>query len=561
MLLRRQNNYKITKTDKTDLENTTILGKEARQIIKNGVDLVANAVKVTYGAKGMNVICLRDMMMPVVTKDGVSVAKEVNGRDPITNAGASMVKQVASATNDLAGDGTTGSVVLAQAIVQEADNYLNDGANAISLQRGLLKGLDFSIKHIKKLSSKSSSKKVLKAIASISSNGDKEITSLVVEAISKVGKNGTIKVEKTEKLESFVSVSEGYEIETPFVDPKFITDDRKYLSELNDVNVLVYDGRINSISELNVAVNLSSTEGTEDKESVFEGLLVICNSVDPKVQLEISEFHRRGFEFMNINSPSFGGRRSETLKDIATIVGAKYLSQDSGDKLENITAEDLGHVLKVEADANKTVLIGGKGDKTEIEKRTATATEQFKNVVGGKKEKDFVRDRLSKLKNGIAVINVGGFSDVEKREKEDRIEDALCAIRATLEEGFVAGEGVTYINVSQALKSAGIEVRNKDEQEGIDVLIKALSAPFKQILTNAGIEPEVHAEVIAKEEYGMGIDLDTEENINLFGHNIIDPAKVSRMALQNAVSISSTFLSTGAITYNEQSLFETPVKL
>lgn len=543
------------------MENTTILGKEARQIIKNGVDLVANAVKVTLGAKGMNVICVRDMLMPVVTKDGVSVAKEVNGNDPLTNAGASLVKQVADATTEVAGDGSSTATVLAQAIVHEANDYLNDGANAISLQRGLLKGLEFSLKHITKLSRKSTSKKTLTAIANISSNGDKEITSLVVEAITKVGKNGTIKVEKTEKLESFVSVSEGYEIETPFVDPKFITDDRKYLSELNDVNVLVYDGRINVMTELNNAVNLSTSNPTDGTDPIFEGLLIVCNSVDPKVQLEIAEFHRRGFEFMNINSPSFGNRRSETLKDIATVVGAKYLSQDSGDKLENITAEDLGHVLKVEADANKTVLIGGKGDKTEIEKRTATATEQFKNVVGGKKEKDFVRDRLSKLKNGIAVINVGGFSAVEKREKEDRIEDALCAIRATLEEGFVAGEGVTYINTAEALKLAGIEVRNKDEQKGIDVLISALSAPFKQILTNAGIEYEVHAEVIAKEQYGMGIDLDTEQNINLFDKDIIDPAKVSRMALQNAVSISSTFLSTGAITYNEQSLFETPVKL
>lgn len=540
------------------MENTTILGKEARQIIKNGVDLVANAVKVTLGKKGRNVICVRDMLMPVVTKDGVSVAKEVNGRDPLTNAGASMVKQVANATNESAGDGTTTATVLAQAIVQEADSYLNDGANAISLQRGLLKGLEFSLKHITKLSSKSTSKKTLTAIANISSNGDKEITNLVVEAISKVGKNGTIKVEKTEKLESSVTISEGYEVETPFVDPKFITDDRKFISELNDVNVLVYDGRINLMTELNNAVNLSTTNPTDGTDPIFEGLLIICNSVDPKVQLEIAEFHRHKYQLMNINSPAFGNRRVETLKDIAAVVGAKYLSQDSGDKLENITLEDLGHVAKVEADANKTVLIGGKG---KVEKRIATVEEQFKNVVGGKKEKDFVRDRLSKLKNGIAVINVGGFSDVEKREKEDRIEDALCAIRATLEEGFVAGEGVTYINVSEALKNAKIEVRNKDEQKGIDVLVKALYAPFKQILTNAGLDADMHLRLIKGDTYGLGVDLDTEEQINLFDKNIIDPAKVSRLALQNAVSISSTFLSTGAITYNEQSLFETPVKL
>ena len=347
-----------------------------------------------------------------------------------------------------------------------------------------------------------------------------------------------------------------------FPDSKFITNDRKYTSELDNVNVIVFDGRIQEAEELFNAINLSSTPSEiEGQPQVFNGLLVIANSVSPRVQLQIAEYHRQGFSFMNINAPSFGGRRVEALKDLAVVVGAKYICQDQGEKLEDIKLEDLGFVVKVTADANKTVLIGGKGKKENIDERIKIATEQIKTVIGGKKDVDFNKDRVSKLKKGIAIINVGGFSQTERREKEDRIEDALCAIRATLEEGFVAGEGVTYINTAQALKSAKIEVRNKDEQEGINVLTRALLAPFKQILTNAGLNPEEHLKTIEDSEYGIGVDLDEDTLINLFKLNIIDPVKVSVTALQNATSISSTFLSTGAITYNENSLFETPVKL
>lgn len=542
------------------MENTTILGQEARKKIKEGVDLVANAVKVTLGAKGMNVICIRDMLMPVITNDGVSVAKEVSGNDPLVNAGASLIKQVADETNEKAGDGTTTSSVLAQAIVQESYDLLNDGANAISLQRGMLKALTVATKEIEKLANKKTNKKTITSIANISSNGDKEITKLVVDAMTKVGKGGTIKVEQTEQTESFVSVAEGYEIESPFPDSKFITNDKKYMAELENVNVIVYNGRIQKADELYKAIELSLPESDEEKEKTPLRLLVIAQSVSPDVQLGIAEYHRLGHSFMNINAPSFGGRKVETLKDIAVVIGAKYLDQDSGDRLENIKKEDLGFVEKVESDANKTVLIGGKGDKEAIKQRVEVVTEQVKTVIGGKKEVTFVKDRLSKLKKGVAVINVGGFSKPEKREKEDRIEDALCAIRATLEQGFVAGEGVTYIRVAQALKVAQIEVKNKDEQKGIEVLIKALYAPFKQILVNAGLNPEDHLKEIENGVYGMGVDLDEDIRINLFEQNIIDPTKVSIMALQNATSISSTFLSTGAITYNEASPFAMDVQ-
>lgn len=539
------------------MDNIVIFGKEARQKIKEGVDLIANPVKVTLGAKGLNVMCVRDLLLPIITKDGVSVAKEVAGNDPIVNAGASLVKQVASQTNELAGDGTTSSTVLAQAIVNEADKVLNEGANAISLKRGLDLALDFSVKHLKKLAINSNSAKTLKNIAKISTNGDKEISDLVTKAITKVGKNGTIKVEETEEFTSNVITSKGYEIDTPYVHTGFINSPQTFEAIFEDMNVLIYSGKIKEPSQLNKAIQLCSKE-LEDGKSEFTGLLVICNNIEPIAQKEILENKHRGFKIMNITSPSFNNKRLETLKDIAALIGARVYVEDLGESLNDITLEGLGKIDKVVSDANKTVLIGGKGETEEIDKRIKVVTEQVKTITGGPKETQFVKERLSKLKNGVAVINVGGYSAVEKREKTDRVEDALCAVRACLEEGYVAGGGVTYLNVAQALRSAKLNTKNQDEEKGVEVLIKALYAPFTQILTNAGTEESLIRDIIISIEespYGHGINLETEKFTDLIKEGIIDPAKVSRIALQNAVSISSTFLTMGAITYNSESIF------
>jgi chaperonin GroEL len=545
------------------LENKVVYGQEARKLLKEGVDLVANAVKVTLGAKGMNVMCVRDLLLPIITKDGVSVSKEVESNDLIINAGASLVKQVSNETNEGAGDGTTTATVLAQAIVSKSDEILSTGVNPISLKRGLDLALDFSLKHLDKLKTKSSSLKTLKDIANISTNGDKEISDLVVDAIKKVSKNGTIKVEETEELKSSVELSLGYELDVPFSLAEFINDREKFEAVFEDMNVLIYQGHLKDKRQLNKAIELSTTRDTNGELGVFEGLLIICDNISGHVQKEILEFSYQGFKIMNLRSPSFGARKNETLKDIAALIGAKVYSEDLGDDLDNVTLEGLGHIDKVISDANKSVLIGGKGKQEEIKERTAIVKQQIKNITGGKKETEYVKERYSKLTKGVAVIKVGGYSAPEKREKTDRVEDALCAVKACLEEGYVAGGGVTYLNISNALKSAKIEVRNEDEQKGVEVLVKALEAPFKQILENAGMQDQtenyIH-NIQSSQYYGDGIDLQTQEYVDLFKRGIIDPTKVERLALQNAVSISGTFLTLGAITYNNASIFTANVQ-
>lgn len=544
------------------MENKVLYGADARKVIKEGVDLVANAVKVTLGAKGLNVMCVRDLLLPVITKDGVSVAKEVESDNPMVSAGASAVKQVANQTNEEVGDGTSSSSVLAQAIVQEADKVLNRGANAISIKKGLDLALISATENLKKISTNSSSLPTLKNIANISTNGDKEISGLVVDAIKKVGKNGTIKVEEVEETISEVVMSLGYEMDVPFANPEFITETGKFSAEFPNMKVLIYSGHLEDSNELNEAIKICTNEN-----KVFEGLLIICDNISGYAQKQIIEFKHQGFNIMNVRSPSFGSRKTETLKDIATIVGAKVFSKDLGDNLKDVTKEDLGFIDKVVSDANKTVLIGGKGTKKQIEERVVVVNEQVKTITGGKKEKEFAKDRLSKLTKGVAVINVGGFSAVEKREKTDRVEDALCAVRACLEEGFVAGGGVTYIRLAQHLKKAKIDTKNPDERKGVEILIKALYAPFLQILENAGLKDKKsifrsvdrNVTKVENSEYGYGVDLETGDFINLIDRGIIDPTKVARMVLQNAVSISSTFLTIGAITYNGTSIFK-PVR-
>lgn len=549
------------------MKNKVIYGSEARKLLKEGVDLVANGVKVTLGKQGMNVMCVRDILLPIITKDGVSVAKEISSNNPIIDAGASLVKQVSNQTNEGAGDGTTSSVVLAQAIVNEADAVLNEGqVNPISLKRGLDLALDFSLKHLKTLSNKSRDLKTLKSIANVSTNGDDEISDLVVEAFKKVGKSGTIKVEETEELTSTVELSKGYELDVPFAVSEFINDREKFEAVFEDMNVLIYQGHLKDKRQLNKAIELSTTVTADGEPGVFEGLLVICDNISGHVQKEILEFNYQGFKIMNLRSPSFGARKNETLKDIAALIGAKVYSEDLGDNLDDVTLEGLGHIDKVISDANKSVLIGGKGNEAEIKERTAIVKEQIKNITGGKSETEFVKERYSKLTKGVAVIRVGGYSAPEKREKTDRVEDALCAVRACLEEGYVAGGGVTYLNISNALKSAKIETKNKDEQKGVEVLIKALEYPFTQIIENAGIKYKTKVlfwtinnnkfiSKIEKEEYGYGVDLQNNEFTNLIERGIIDPTKVERLALQNAVSISGTFLTLGAITYNSTPIF------
>lgn len=523
------------------MENKIIFGIEAQTKFKDGVDLVANTVKVTLGKKGLNVMCVRDGMLPVITKDGVSVAREVQDKDPIINAGAMAVKQVAVKTVDDAGDGTSRGAVLAQAIIEFAQEELKT-TNAITIKNGIDVATSEVVKHLKNFSKKTKSVKRIKEIAEISANGDKEIANLVVEAIQKVGQFGVIKTEEVERAESNVEISTGYEFDSPFNSWSWITNHEKLTAEFKNMNVLLYEGHLEDWAELVVPINAVTSE---DGQKV-DGLLIIADSIDQQVERQLLEYKSQGFKFMYVKSPSFGARRTETLIDIATLIDAEIFSKERGNGLENVTKEKLGKVKKVVTDSDKTVLIGGEGN---IVERVKTVEEQLKSYKGTQKDKDYIKERIGKLTGGVAIINVGGYSDVERREKTDRVEDSLCAVRASLEEGFVAGGGVTYLQISKLLDNFETAEKNR---VGVKIIQKALLAPFLQIYENAGIEGANHIDYLQSAEYGAGLDIETEEYINLFERGIIDPTKVERVAIQNAASIAGTFLTIGAIVYNNE---------
>lgn len=531
------------------MESKILYGKEARKIIKEGVDLVADAVKVTLGSKGRNVICVRPQLLPVITKDGVSVAKEVRSDDDLVNAGASIVKQASVKTNDEVGDGTSTTALLVQAIVNEAFKALEkENINPILLKRGIDVAVGFVTKELKALSRKSSNIKTLKNIASISANGDKEISDLVVLALTKVGRDGSIQVEDKEQIFSDVSLSKGYEFDSPVSDYAFINNYENYQSVFEDVYVLLYQGYISDLKELDLAVESITQDG------IFKGLVIIADNIEPNVIKSLVEIKNSGHKITYIKSPSYEPRRTEVMQDIASMIGARVLTQESKG-LENITFEDLGHVDKVISDLNSTILIGGAGEKEKIEERVQIVNKQTKTVQGGAKEKEFVKERLSKLKSGVAVINVGGYSSAERREKTDRVDDALAAVRACLEEGYVAGGGSTYLKIAEKLKNTELSLRNESEKKGVEVIINALEYPFNQICTNAFFDGEETKKRIIEGEYGWGLDLNTEEYINLIDNGVIDPTKVSRLALQNAASIAGTFITVEALNYNNEGIF------
>ena len=529
------------------MQNQVILNKEARQKVKEGVDLVADPVKVTLGAGGRNVMCVRDNMMPVVTKDGVSIAQEVQHDDPIINACALVVKQVAKQTNDLAGDGTTTSTVLAQSIVNNAITVLDNDEkiNAVHLKKGLDLATNEAITILKSISRKSSNLATLKNIAKISANGDKEISNLVLEAVKKVGKDGIIKVEESLRGESYIDFTKGYEFASPFSSYMYVTNQEKMLAEFADVNVLLYENYIEDLKQLDDVI-----KDCFDDSGVFKGLIIISDQISTFAENQIIKFKETGLKFMCVKSPSYGARRSEVMQDIAALIGANVIRN-----IEDYKREDLGFVTKIISDFNKTTLIGGIGSDEVVKDRIKVVNEQTKNTAS-QKERDFVKERLGKLKGGLAVINVGGYSDVERREKTDRVDDALCAVKACQEEGYVVGGGATYLMIQQTLKDNPPKNVNSSVLAGYNVLVESLSSPFRQICINAGITNIEEVEnAIIRGEYGYGFNLLTEEYEDLFKAGVIDPTKVSRLALQNATSIVSTFLSIQAIVYNNTPVF------
>ena len=522
--------------------NRIITGEEARSIIRKGVDETANIVKLTYGAKGRNVIVARPHMLPYITKDGVTVAKEAMLDDEIANIGAYLVKQVAARTDDGVKDGTTSSTILAQAIVNEADSMLKQGVNPVYVKRGIDKAMEFAVKKLKTLSTKIKTNTELRNIATISANGDKEIGKLIAEIYKKTGKDGVIKVEEGLTTETTVEYTKGYEIDNGFLNWGFINNHEKNQVEFEDCYVLLYEGYLEELKELDKTIETLYDEQTGE----IAPLLIISDNIDTQIINKFLSYKMHGKKLMCIKSPSFGSRRTEMMQDITTVIGGKVYSKERGLPLEEVTLEGLGKIKKFICDADKTVLIGGQGKGTE--ERIQTVKNQIK-AVKSKKDKDFTKERLAKLSGGVVVINVGGYSDVEIKEKIDRVDDALGATRASLEEGFVPGGGITYLELSKALKE--LKLDNKDEQKGVDIISNALVYPFKQILENGGLD---YKNYISSLKEGQGVNIDNEQLVYMVSEGIIDPAKVTRTALENAASIASTFLTTDGIVWRDEEI-------
>lgn len=521
--------------------NQIIFGTEAREKLKSGVDQLANAVKVTLGARGRNVIISRDVVNTVITKDGVSVAKAIQLNDPIENIGANMVRNIANDTNELAGDGTTTATVLAQAIIQEGYDAIQAGANLTDLKKGIDKATAAVVKQLHKLSKKANTIRVQRQIATVSANGDKEIGNLIADTLQRVGKEGVIKVEESSNTETLVEFTEGMNLDNGYMSPYFITDRTKGVADLHQPYILLYDGYIQNIKDL---VDILSISVERNRP-----MLIIAEDIEASALGALAYNCMQGeLKIACVKAPGFGDRRRAVFEDIAALTGATVVSKEEGQTLADMTESMLGSAEKVNIKKESTTIIGGLGEKEDIEERVSLLKTQIEAEEKGR-ERTFKEERLAKLTGGVALIKIGGYSAVEIQEKRDRVDDALCAVQAAVLEGYLAGGGVSYIYAKKVLDN--LKSDNVDEQKGIDILKSALYFPFNQILVNAGMVPDtVEADLF---KYGAGYDVKTENIVNMFKSGIIDPTKVSRVALENAASIAGTFLTVETIVFNEES--------
>ena len=508
---------------------------EARDGLKRGVDALANAVKVTLGPKGRNVIISKSFGGPTVTKDGVSVAKEIELADPLENMGAQMVKEVASKTNDLAGDGTTTATVLAQAIVKEGLKNVAAGANPMDLKRGIDKAVETIVAELgKQAVAVGDSSEKIKQVASISANNDETIGDLIAKAFSKVGKEGVITVEEAKGMETYVDVVEGMQFDRGYLSPYFVTDADKMVAELNNPYVLLYDKKISNLQELLPVLEPVAQSGRP--------LLIIAEDVDGQAlaTLVVNKL-RGGLKIAAVKAPGFGDRRKAMLEDIAILTGGTVIAEESGYSLENTTLDMLGPAENITIDKDNTTIVNGAGAADNIKARVNQIKSQIETTTSDY-DKEKLQERLAKLAGGVAVLYVGAASEVEMKEKKDRVDDALHATRAAVEEGIVAGGGVALVRAKAAL--ANIKAENADEATGIQIINKAVESPLRTIVENAGGEGSV---VIAKVTDGkddFGFNAKTGEYVQMLAAGIIDPKKVTRVALENAASVAGMILTT-----------------
>ena len=508
---------------------------EARDGLKRGVDALANAVKVTLGPKGRNVIIGRSFGAPIVTKDGVSVAKEIELEDPLENMGAQMVKEVASKTNDLAGDGTTTATVLAQAIVKEGLKNVAAGANPMDLKRGIDKAVEAIVADLAKQSEEvGNSSEKIKQVASISANNDDVIGDLIAKAFGKVGKEGVITVEEAKGTETYVDIVEGMQFDRGYLSPYFVTNSDKMVTDLENPYILLYDKKVSTMKDLLPILEPVAQSG--------KPLLIIAEDVDGEALATLVVNKLRGsLKIAAVKAPGFGDRRKAMLEDIAILTGGTVISEERGFTLENTTLEMLGTAERVSIDKDNTTVVNGAGDKSLIKNRVNQIKAQIETTTSDY-DKEKLQERLAKLAGGVAVLYVGAASEVEMKEKKDRVDDALHATRAAVEEGIVAGGGVALVRAKSVLDK--ITTENLDETTGIQIVARAIEAPLRTIVENAGGEGSVVVSKVMEGKKDFGYDAKSETYVDMLKAGIIDPKKVTRIALENAASVAGMILTT-----------------
>jgi chaperonin GroEL len=523
------------------MAKTILFGSEAREKLKKGVDTMANAVKITLGPKGRNVILDKKFGAPSVTKDGISVAKEIELKDKIENMGAQLVKEVASKTADSAGDGTTTATLLAQSIFTHGIKNVAAGANPMDLKRGIDKAITAVVEQLKKNSKPISGSKEIEQVATISANNDSMIGKMIADAMEKVGKDGVITVEEAKGTSTEVKVVEGMEFDRGYLSPYFVTNTEKMESELDNPYILIYDKKISSMKELLPLL--------ESVSQIGKPLLIIAEDVDGEALATLVVNKIRGaLKVAAVKAPGFGDRRKAMLEDIAVLTGGTVISEERGYKLENATLDYLGTAEKVNMDKENTIIVNGGGKKEDIQARINQLKVQIENTTSDY-DKEKLQERLAKLSGGVAILYIGAATEVEMKEKKDRVDDALHATRAAVQEGIVPGGGVALIRTMDALE--GVQVDNEDQATGVAIVKASLEAPLRTIVANAGGEASIVLQRVkeGKDDFGYNAGTDTYEN--LYKAGVIDPTKVTRLALENAASIASLLLTTECVVAEE----------
>jgi len=513
-------------------------GSDARDRMMRGVDILANTVKVTLGPKGRNVVIEKSYGSPRITKDGVTVAKDIELEDKFENMGAQMLREVASKTNDKAGDGTTTATILAQAIVREGVKYVTAGMNPMDLKRGVDMAVEAAVKDITARAKKVKSSKEIAQVGTISSNGDELIGNMIAQAMKKVGNEGVITVEEAKTAETEIDIVEGMQFDRGYLSPYFITNADKMIVELEDPYILIHEKKLSSLQAMLPILEAVVQTG--------KPLLIIAEDIEGEAlaTLVVNKL-RGGLKVAAVKAPGFGDRRKAMLEDIATLTAGEMIAEDLGIKLENVTLAMLGHAKKVRIDKENTTIIDGSGKKKDIEGRINQIKAQIEDTTSDY-DREKLQERLAKLGGGVAVIRVGGVTEVEVKEKKDRVDDALNATRAAVEEGIVPGGGIALLRAKAAV--AKLKVENPDIQAGINIVMKALEAPIRQIVENAGVEGSIVVNRIHENKsQTFGFNAQTEEYVDMLTAGIVDPAKVVRTALQDAASVAGLLITTEAM--------------